>query len=99
MLALATGLLYENLCKGIISYSGGLFLSSNQLNSSSTQTEICLIHGTDDPVVPYTASRDTRDHLTQRNNKVVLHMIPNLTHQINETGLLQGAQFIQSLAS
>ena len=99
MLALATGLLYENLCKGILSYSGGLFLSSEHMSLTSTQVEICLIHGTDDSVVPHMASKETQEHLLQRNNKVTFHSIPNLAHQINETGLLQGARFLQSMAS
>jgi phospholipase/carboxylesterase len=99
MLALATGLLYENLCKGILSYSGGLFLPPEQLSLISPKIDICLVHGTADTVVPCSASKETETYLTKRNNKVIFHPIPNLAHQINETGLLQGAHFIKSLAS
>lgn len=99
MLALATGLLYEPLCKGILSYSGGLFLSSEHLSSASSHVEVCLIHGTDDSVVPHAASKETYEYLLQRNNNVTFHSIPHLAHQINEAGLLQGAHFLQSMTS
>lgn len=99
MLALTTGLLYQNICKGIVSYSGGLFLSPEQLNAASPQINICLVHGTQDDVVPLAASQHAHALLLERKRKVTFHTIPHLTHQINETGLLHGARFIESLAS
>src|SRR3989344_1008246 len=97
MMALATGLLHENLCQGILSYSGGLFLAAERLSPASAQIDFCLIHGRDDSVVPYTASTETRDFLVGKVHTVTLHSLSNLGHEISETGLQQGAEFISSL--
>ena len=99
MLALTTGLLYENICRGIVSYSGGLFLSPEQLNAASRDIDICLLHGTHDDVVPFSASQEAHALLSSKKRKVIFHTLPHLAHQINEVGLLEGAKFIQSLAS
>lgn len=97
MIALATGLLYDSLCKGIISYSGGLFLPHNSfLSQAAPLTEVCLIHGTHDSVVPHDSSKKTHLYLQENQIKVEFHSLTNIDHQINEAGLLKGAEFIKS---
>jgi len=97
MLALSTGLLFKNLCRGALSYSGGLFLPLSQVNTPPNQIDICLIHGEKDTVVPCAASEETHDQLKEKEYTVFLHLRPQIEHQIDETGLSQGLSFIKSV--
>lgn len=98
MMALTTGLLQDQLCKGIISYSGGLFLSPDTTFSSTPSSpDVCLIHGTHDSVVPYESSKKTQFYLQEKKIKVAFHSLLNVDHQINEVGLKKGAEFIKSV--
>jgi phospholipase/carboxylesterase len=95
MMALTAGLLHPHLCKGIISYSGGLFLSPDATIASTP--DVCLIHGTKDSMVPHESSEKTQLYLQEKQIKVIFHSLLNIEHQITEGGLMKGAEFIKSV--
>lgn len=94
MLALATGLLTQkNICRSIVAYSGGLYTGNCSLRP--IKTEVCLIHGAQDLVVPKSASEWAHRTLLQKGISASCHIIPHLEHHINVKGIQIGAQFIK----
>lgn len=95
MLSLATGLLFEGICTGILAYSGGLYLGKHA--PKNTNITSCLIHGDRDLVVPKEASEAAYTALTEKSFPAELHILPDLEHQINLQGLQLGEKFLKGL--
>ncbi|UNM06319.1 MAG: dienelactone hydrolase family protein [Holosporaceae bacterium] len=95
MLALATGLLFKDTCKGIIAYSGGLYLGQHA--PKNMQVSSCLIHGERDLVVPKEASEEAYTYLRKQRFSTELHIFPHLEHQINLAGLQRGEHYLKQL--
>lgn len=91
VMSLLTGLNRKNSLAGILGYSGA-FLSKNNIKNS---TPVCLIHGTADDVVPFSAMRKAEEELKKNNINVESHPIENLGHGINEEALKIGEEFIK----
>lgn len=95
MLALATGLLFKNTCKGILAYSGGLYLGQHA--PKNAHVSACLIHGERDLVVFKKASEEAYKYLTEHGFSAELHLLPHLEHQINLEGLQHGTRYLKKL--
>lgn len=84
MLSLYLALSSSEAFKSIIGFSGRLFLPENITNKN---TPICLIHGKDDDVVPYSSLDLAKGQLDRIGIKVDTLGIDNLAHSINMEGI------------
>ena len=91
MLSLHTAL--RRKCKGVVGYSGALLESS--LPEKVTKTDILLIHGNLDNVVPAERMKQAEKKLQNFNINIKTKIYENLEHSINEEGLLLGSDFIK----
>jgi phospholipase/carboxylesterase len=78
--------------KAVIGFSGRLFTPKEIENIS---TPICLIHGEEDDVVPFSSILDAKKALEALGAKVNALEIPNLGHSIDLTGLKFAVGFLQ----
>ena len=80
--------------KAVIGFSGWVFCPKNIRN---TKTPICLIHGTEDDIVPSANQKDSKKLLEDLGCTVSSTLIENLAHSIDLKGLEFAANFIKSL--
>lgn len=78
---------------GIICYSGAFYPPENAQPLSNSQ--VLLVHGTTDMVVPYPAMQLAQKQLRQYGLNVMTHTCPDLGHSIDEAGLMMGLDFIK----
>lgn len=92
MLSLYLSLMSEQSYKAVIGFSGRLFLPKDVQN---TQTPICLIHGKEDDVVPY-SSLDLAKGQLERLGVAKLETlgINNLAHSIDMDGIRFAVEFL-----
>lgn len=84
MMSLYTGIRLNKKLAGIISLSGLLPDTVDNLKSSQiTKQNILLLHGTDDNVVPFNYFLDTKKLFDILNFNIEAHSINNLQHSIN----------------
>ena len=84
MMSLYTGIRLNKKLAGIISLSGLLPDTVDNLKSSQiTKQNILLLHGTDDNVVPFNYFLDTKKLFDILNFNTEAHSINNLQHSIN----------------
>lgn len=95
--AVSLGLLEPHLAKGVIAYSGGLFIDEEWLIPSPQDTSFLFVHGTEDTIVSHHLSEKAHAFLGKHDIQSRLHLIPHLEHSIDQEGLDQGAQFIKSV--
>ena len=93
VMSLLTGLNREKKIGGIIGYSGAL-LNREEFKSSP---DICLIHGTMDDVVPFTAMENAKEALQNSGVRVETHAIEGLAHGINEEAIEAGGNFLRKV--
>ncbi|MBA2628795.1 MAG: prolyl oligopeptidase family serine peptidase, partial [Rickettsiaceae bacterium] len=60
----------------------------------NTATPICIIHGLDDDVVLASQSREFAKYCENNKISYQLHLIPNLTHSIDDTGMQFALKFL-----
>lgn len=94
MLALYTGLSRKNLCRRILAYSGGLYMEEKDMHANPTHTDILLVHGDRDEVVPVTASIQAKQFLEKAGFSSALEIVPGLEHCIDAQGLEAGVLFL-----
>ena len=80
-------------CRGVIGYSGALLESS--LPEKIIKTNILLIHGNLDKVVPVERMRQAEEKLKSLSFNIETKVYDNLEHSINEEGLSLGVNFIK----
>ena len=84
MMSLYTGIRLNKKLAGIISLSGLLPDTVDNLKSSQiTKQNILLLHGTDDNVVPFNYFLDTKKLFDILNFNIEAHSINDLQHSIN----------------
>jgi len=93
MVSLYLALSQKNPYKAIVAFSGALMQPSLIHN---IKTPICLIHGKEDAVVPYSNMDAAHKTLKALGVFVDTLGIPNLAHSIDMKGLEAAAKFIQS---
>jgi phospholipase/carboxylesterase len=97
MMALYTALKLEEQCKAVIGFSGTVVSAEETISSCKSKPPVCMIHGTDDNIVPCTLGKFTVKTLKQNGFNAEFHEIPNLTHSIEMHGIQIAKKFIQSL--
>ena len=85
MLAMTSALVIMPQLAGVVAFSGA-FIAPTKKHIVS-HPSFCIIHGRDDEVVPYFASEDASQQLTNFGCQVDLHLYDNLTHTIDDRGL------------
>jgi phospholipase/carboxylesterase len=95
MLSLYTGLQREEPLAGILAYSGALFGVDDNKIEIRSRPPVCLIHGTADEVVPFTASQIAAEQLKKHNIDTELHPISGVGHGIDSRALDLGTKFLQ----
>lgn len=94
MLALPAGLQRKQPLAGLLGYAGALYGTV-----PPNQTPVCLIHGTEDEVIPPTASRFAHAYLHQHHVPASLHLRPGIGHGIDPEGIAIGGTFLRSCFS
>lgn len=97
MMSLYTGLKLQTKCKGIVGFSGTIVSAEETIATHNSKPKICLIHGSDDDIVPCTLGKFTAKTLKNNGFDATFHEIPNLPHSIDMQGIKHAQQFLQSL--
>ena len=82
MMSLFTGLRMQEQCRGIIGFSGTMVSAEDTISTCKSRPPICLIHGSDDDVVPCTLGKFTTKILQNNGFNVEFHQISKLGHSI-----------------
>ncbi len=81
--------------KGALGYSGAFY--NPKITSPIPSSEVFLIHGTLDTIVPYPSLMLAEKELSQMGIKVVTHTCLGAGHEINHEGIAKGQQFLTQL--
>ncbi|WP_022728283.1 alpha/beta hydrolase [Fodinicurvata sediminis] len=95
MMALYTCLRRPNACAGIIGFSGLLIDNGRMEEETKSRPPVMLIHGEEDPVVPFECMAAAEKTLTACGVPVQTHARPELEHGIDQDGLVMAAGFLQ----
>ena len=79
----------------IVGFSGRLIAPEMVAAEATGKPPILLIHGDDDPVVPFANLQDAADGLRTAGMTVETHVCRGLGHGIDEEGLILAAQFLK----
>lgn len=98
MMALHAGLRVIKGLGGIIGYSGSL-LAPDSFNEQKMDNlpPVLLIHGTQDPVVPASASAAAEKLIAAAGGEVVYIKRPYLVHSIDDVGIAEAVKFLQTI--
>ena len=78
----------------MVGFSGRLVKPADLNNTS---TPICIIHGLNDDVVPASQSKEFAKYCENNNINYQLHLIPNLTHSIDGSGMQFALNFLRGI--
>jgi phospholipase/carboxylesterase len=92
MMALYTALHRAQPCAAVVGFSGGLIGGEG----ITARPPVCLIHGTDDPVVPFDAMGHAEELLKAHGVPVETHSRIGLQHGIDPGGIDIAARFLKS---
>jgi phospholipase/carboxylesterase len=84
---------------GIICYSGGFFPPTSVTSLPSSHSQVLLVHGDSDTIVPYDFFLDAQAHLRKLGLSPQTLTCPGLGHSIDEEGLKIGGKFLENLFS
>jgi phospholipase/carboxylesterase len=79
MMSMYNSLKNKDKIAGILALSGKLILP----NEVKSNQNICLVHGTDDNVVPYASLPEAEEKLTELGNNIDSHSLNDLGHAID----------------
>lgn len=82
-------------CAGVVGFSGAMIGAHTPDDPITAKPPVCLIHGEDDPVVPFTAMAHAEGILERIAVPHETHARPNLEHSIDEHGLKVCAEFLK----
>jgi len=82
----------------IISYSGAFFPPTEK-PTVQTSTNVMLVHGNMDTVVPYSAFFQAEQDLKSLGINVTSHTCPNIGHTIDTDGIHTGGHFLKQTLS
>jgi phospholipase/carboxylesterase len=99
MMSLFVGPRRERQLAGIVGYSGRLIASSILGAEIRSRPPVLLIHGTDDPVVPYASMAEAETALAAAGISVETLSCPGIEHSIDAEGLQRGGQFLHRVLS
>ena len=95
MMALFAGLRRDTAPRAILAYSGALVSPDTLAAEKGAPTEVLIVHGEADDVVPAFRSRDAEAALQQAGIPIEAHFIPDLGHGVDDTGISLGALALQ----
>lgn len=89
--------LKEPIC-GAISFSGGLANPNNEIKKTNiNKSPLLLIHGTDDPILPYQFSERGYKMLTKANFDTELHLLKDTKHLITSEAISIASRFVERI--
>jgi phospholipase/carboxylesterase len=94
MTAIQAGLTTQDNCAAILAFSGGIIKVDMNNFEVRSNPPVCLIHGQDDEVVPCSMSQISSDILSNLNVENECHIIPNLQHSIDISGINIAKDFL-----
>jgi phospholipase/carboxylesterase len=94
MMALHVGLRRLPPVAAVLGYSGALVGAGDLTGGPRAKPPVMLIHGEDDPVVPFPAQAAAAEALTRAGLTVRTLARPGLEHGIDEMGLVAGMEFL-----
>lgn len=94
MMALHVGLRLTPAPKAVVGYSGAL-LGSTLPADTSACPPVLLIHGEDDPVVPFAAMQAAATQLRAAGVETQTLARPGLEHGIDDAGIIAAVQFLR----
>lgn len=79
----------------IVGYSGSLIAPDRLAAEARSKPPVLLVHGTFDPVVPFTSLGEAEGALQAAKIPVVTEARPGLVHSIDPVGLQKGGAFLR----
>lgn len=95
MMALYVGLRRAAAPAGIVGYSGRLLAPELLPAELRSRPPVLLVHGTEDPLVPYASLATAKSALDAAGIAVETLTCPGIGHSIDETGLRRGGHFLR----
>ncbi|HVC53507.1 MAG TPA: alpha/beta fold hydrolase [Stellaceae bacterium] len=99
MMSLFVGLRRARPFAAIVGFSGRLVGRELLKSELRSRPPVLLVHGTDDPVVPYESLADAEAALKEAAVPVETLSCPGMGHSIDQAGLQRGGQFLQARLS
>lgn len=96
MMSLFVGLRRARPFAGIIGFSGRLIGRELLKSELRSRPPVLLVHGTDDPVVPYDSLANAEAALKEAAVPVETLSCPGMGHSIDQEGLQRGGRFLQA---
>jgi len=97
MMSLFVGLRRAQPAAGIAGFSGRLLAPELLTNELRSRPRILLVHGTEDPLVPYASLAAAEAALTSAGVPVETLTCPGIGHSIDEAGLRRGGHFLRDV--
>jgi len=97
MMSLFVGLRREKQLAGILGYSGRLIAPELLASELRTRPRTLLIHGTEDPLVPFESLSHAETALKQAGVPVETLACPGVEHSISPEGLERGGRFLREV--
>ena len=96
MMSLHVSLRRKNTMAGVLGYSGKLIAPELLKNDLISKPPIYLIHGDQDPMVPFQETLDAETNLKEYDVDIKSHISKFTQHSIAEDGLQIGIEFLTS---
>jgi phospholipase/carboxylesterase len=97
MMSLFVGLRRARPVAGILGYSGRLLAPELLAQELRSRPSVLLVHGTEDPLVPYASLAAAERELKAAGVPVETLTCPGIGHSIDEAGLRRGGQFLSAV--
>lgn len=97
MMSLFVGLRRASAAAGILGYSGRLLAPELLADELRSRPPVLLVHGTEDPLVPYQSLAMAQTALTALGVPTETLTCPGTGHSIDEQGLRRGGQFLEQV--
>ncbi len=97
MMSLFVGLRRSRAAAGILGYSGRLLAPELLADELRARPRVLLIHGDEDPLVPYESLTAAETALKSAGVPVETMTRPSLGHAIDEEGLRRGGHFLRDV--
>jgi phospholipase/carboxylesterase len=97
MMSLFVGLRRARPVAGIVGFSGRLLAPELLAGELRSRPRTLLVHGTEDPLVPYASLAAAESALTAAGVAVETLTCPGIGHSIDEAGLRRGGHFLRDV--
>jgi phospholipase/carboxylesterase len=97
MMSLFVGLRRAQPAAGILGFSGRLLAPELLASELRSRPRVLLVHGTEDPLVPYASLAAAEAALKEVGVPVETLICPGIGHSIDENGLRRGGMFLRDV--